>query len=341
MYVLLHGTKKNAGDFLIFERALALIKAYRKTNDFLILPRWHPLDAHLEAVNKAEAVIICGGPGYGKDFYPGIYALVDNLERITVPIIPLALGWHGTPIDPKDFHFSEQSLSAIQKIHGRISQSSVRDVLTEDVVKTKAKVENVLMTGCVAWYYLPKVEMDFKPPDMLKKIVVSTPAKLKHFPQAFRLLDVVKKQFPQSELYLVFHRGMKPDQHTRMNHAVANASLAAYGQLRGYKIVNAAYSTDHLNFYEECDLHIGYRVHGHINFLSYRNPSILIQEDGRGVGQTMTLGTKDVVANDPDALNKIENIIQSYRDTNFDAFYPIMQKIRDTHQTMKGFIESF
>jgi hypothetical protein len=40
MYVLLHGAKKNAGDYLIFERAQELIRAYRKTEDFLILSRW-------------------------------------------------------------------------------------------------------------------------------------------------------------------------------------------------------------------------------------------------------------------------------------------------------------
>ena len=41
--VLLHGAKKNVGDFLIFERSKALIARHCRVDTFLELPRWKPL----------------------------------------------------------------------------------------------------------------------------------------------------------------------------------------------------------------------------------------------------------------------------------------------------------
>jgi hypothetical protein len=340
MYVLLHGAKKNAGDYLIFERARELIRAYRKTEDFLILPRWLPLDEHLDTINRSQGIIICGGPGYAHHFYPGIYPLVNDLSYIKVPIIPLAVGWTGRPSDPDDFRFTPESIAAIREIHSRIRQSSTRDVLTERIVK-KVGVDNVAMTGCAAWYYLPLVERDFMPPATVKRVVVTTPARLENFRQAFQVVDAVRRWFPKAELYLVFHRGMLPDRHTKPHDAASNLGLAAYGRLRGYRVINAAFSTDQLAFYRDCDLHIGYRVHGHLDFLSYRRPSILIQEDGRGLGQTLTLGTQDVAADDSEALSRLEAIVEHYKQTNFVDFEAVVGKMKVTHSTMRGFIESF
>jgi len=341
MYTLLNGSKKNAGDFLIFERAYDLIKTHRKTEDFLVLPRWLPVDEHLDAINRSDALFICGGPGYANNFHPHIYPLVENLERIKVPIIPLAVGWSGTPAhEPEKFEFTSKSRETIQEIHSRIPNSSVRDVITEQIVKS-AGVENVLITGCAAWYYLPMVEQDFIVPDKLENVVITTPAKNEHFRGAFQLLDAAKKWFSGAKLHLVFHRGMFFDRYTRPIPSALNLALAAYGKMRGYNVINAAYSTDNLKFYKDCDLHIGYRVHAHINFLSYRKPSVLIQEDGRGIGQTRTLGTRDVFATDDNLIEIIGEIVQHYRDTNFSDFEQVTQTMQGKYQVMKGFLESF
>src|SRR5690606_20861038 len=47
---------------------------------------------------------------------------------------------------------------------------------------------------------------------------------------------------------------------------------------------------ENLEYYQTCDLHVGYECHAHLNFFSRRIPSVLIAEDARGVGFNYTLG---------------------------------------------------
>jgi hypothetical protein len=44
-----------------------------------------------------------------------------------------------------------------------------------------------------------------------------------------------------------------------------------------------------LDCYDEYDLHVGYRVHGHVSALVRRKPSYLLVSDGRGVDYALTL----------------------------------------------------
>ncbi|EAO7496473.1 hypothetical protein AKL48_25425, partial [Salmonella enterica] len=93
MYTLLYGAKKNVGDFLILDRAIKLLKEHKPSEELHLVKRWLPIDEHLEVINKSKAIILCGGPAYQKDFYPGIYPLTKNLIDIKVPIVPFGLGW--------------------------------------------------------------------------------------------------------------------------------------------------------------------------------------------------------------------------------------------------------
>ena len=49
-----------------------------------------------------------------------------------------------------------------------------------------------------------------------------------------------------------------------------------------------------MELYRDCDLHVGFRVHAHIFFLSIRKPTFLLQVDGRGRALSETLGLPDV-----------------------------------------------
>lgn len=54
-------------------------------------------------------------------------------------------------------------------------------------------------------------------------------------------------------------------------------------------IIETVGSFRNLDFYNTFDLHVGYRLHGHIKCLSVGTPSILISEDSRGFGQKYSL----------------------------------------------------
>src|SRR3954466_14064994 len=104
MILVLHGAKKNVGDFLIRERGLALLRHIRPDQELRLHPRWEPIDPGL--LRQADAVVICGGPGLTPHFYPETYPLVPNLDDMHAPLLPLALGWSGQPAEhPERFSF--------------------------------------------------------------------------------------------------------------------------------------------------------------------------------------------------------------------------------------------
>ncbi len=342
MLVLLHGAKKNVGDFLIFERARALIERYRGADAYQVLPRWLPLDDHLEMVNRAEAVVWCGGPGYGPDFYPHIVPLARRLADLQVPIVPLGLGWgvNQRAADADSFRFSPRASEALRLIHQRIEMSSVRDLLTERVLRNNG-VDNVVTTGCPAWYHLPSLERSFEPPARVRRIVFTTPAEFRHFLPAARMIRWLAHRFPEAEKVVVFHRGIWADDYTSVRTSLYNMALALSSELARCRVVDAAFDTRHIEFYDSCDLHVGYRVHAHIDFLSRRKPSILLQEDARSVGQSLTLGTQDIDATAADAIAQLEARVQHHLDSRFADFGNVVENMRSRAETMQQFLGSW
>lgn len=120
----------------------------------------------------------------------------------------------------------------------------------------------------------------------------------------------LKQKLPNSDIKVIFHRGMGeqssyPDEYKRM--------LASLDSLR-VEYVNIAGSSQGFSIYDNCDLHIGYRGHAHIYNLSQRNISILIEEDGRGAGVNEALGLMRIKAYasktyPPKGLTRIKNAI--------------------------------
>jgi hypothetical protein len=81
------------------------------------------------------------------------------------------------------------------------------------------------------------------------------------------------------------------------------------------------------------DLHVGYRVHTNIYFLSHRKPSILIAEDSRGKGLLDTLGGVGVVGYDYNSkfkhkLNNIFNRVLKNKKMRFGIYKKINQYIK-------------
>jgi len=92
-YVLLTGSKNNAGDYLIKSRAKDLLSAWRPDREFVDMNGWEPLsDEALDIVNGSEALVLTGGPAINTKMRPLVYALRDNLDEITVPITTFGVG---------------------------------------------------------------------------------------------------------------------------------------------------------------------------------------------------------------------------------------------------------
>jgi hypothetical protein len=290
--ITLTGAFKNAGDYLIGHRARALLKAHTN-HEIVDLNRKQLNDQSYELLNSASAVLLTGGPAYQSSIYPGVYNL--DLDRIKVPVIPYGLGWKGKLNQaPEEFRFEPQAQGFVQRIHDQELRSSARDHLTTSMLSANG-VQNVLMTGCPAWYDEKKLSEDYVFQD-IRSLVFSMPAVPQS--QVPELLRGLAKRFPKAKKYLVFNAGYKS---TRTKNTAEftrwNYLMMARGKLLGFTPVSL--ESDFAKFeslQSAQQLHIGYRVHSHLFSLSQRITTMLIAEDSRGVGQAQATGLKPLLA---------------------------------------------
>ncbi|TBN00185.1 polysaccharide pyruvyl transferase family protein [Hyunsoonleella flava] len=339
MIILLSGQIKNIGDFLITDRAKSLFEEF-VDKDVVILDRTKDLSDQLDLINKSRFVVLCGGPAYASNIYKGIYPLVDDLSLIKVPIIPFGLGWCGRPAgSPLSFSFNEESDSFLRKVHNEIKSSSCRCNVTEKVLKNNG-FDNVTMTGCPVWYHLPSIGKKFNKIETVKHVVFTTAADPKLIKQTVSLIKVISKQFPEAKITMTYHRGIFPDKHTTIRATMGYLAMALGAKFVDSKISikDVAYDLKKLNFYDDCDFHIGYRVHAHLYFLSKRLPSLLINEDGRGKGMVETMNLPVFNIEDMDIISRVDNTLAEYKENNFSSFSEIGNYIDNQFIIMKNFL---
>ena len=102
-----------------------------------------------------------------------------------------------------------------------------------------------------------------------------------------------------------------------------------------------------LDVYDDMDLHIGYRLHGHISFLRRRKPSVLLVEDARSYGLAHTPGT-DVgcfealslatLEGDPATPEKAMHFVNDQIGCNFQHYQRVFAFIDKTYAV---FIKSY
>ena len=335
MLVTLTGAFKNSGDYLIGHRARTLLKNHTD-HEIVDLNRKEITAESYDLFNRSKAVLLTGGPAYQASIFPGVYNL--DLTKISVPVIAYGLGWKGKlGQDPKDFSFTPESQEFIRQIHSSGLNSSARDFLTTEVLGNIG-VENVVMTGCPAWYDEAKLAQDFTWREV-KTIVFSMPAVEQE--SVLPILKFLAKAFPKAKKYLAFNAGFKS---TRNKDAEAitrwNSKVKLMASLRGYESVS--YESDFAKFQEIqslADLHVGFRVHSHIFSVSQRIASVLIAEDSRGIGQLQAMGSPVLSAKqDPAELTKA---LGEFIESRGASVQMAVEKIRATHPKMVEFISQF
>lgn len=327
-FILLSGAYINAGDFLIVDRTKKILKELYPNCEIKELKRNENLEKYMTEINASDAIIIGGGPLFMINMYPDIIPLVSNLDDIKTKIIAIGLGWYGKSTSRKylnNYKFTEKSKKLISRIENDSKLLSCRDWYTVKALQNNG-FKNVVLTGCPAWYNMSKINLlDFR--DGLnfdyKKICISDPANEVNFEEAYQLTKILKEKYPNSEINFVFHRiDPKSNKYDKLMNKL---------KLLGVKIVNITGSAQKFDIYDDCDLHIGYRVHAHIYNLSNRNVSFLIEEDGRGTGVNEALGLIGIKAynsfkvsgNNDNRLSKIIRKIKTkiilnkkYKNTN-------------------------
>jgi hypothetical protein len=300
-YVLLTGGKNNAGDFLIKHRAIQLLSRHRPDRGLLDLNGWEPFSGEsLERVNRAKALILAGGPALQKDMRERVYPMVDNLDRIKVPIVMMGVGWKSASGNWQDTHgypLSGGTRLLLRRIAADGLLNSVRDYHTLNTLFDHG-LEQVLMTGCPALYALDETGGDLACEaaggfELSERSRVSfsagvgfarSPSMLAVMQQ---LIEAVHRVYPR--LTVVFHHSLDRAAFTKAyrnsNPVLVNKQneLLHWLEGRGIGCEDISGGVERMiQHYSASDLHIGYRVHAHIYMTSVGKPSVLINEDGRG-----------------------------------------------------------
>lgn len=270
MIVTLTGAFNNVGDHLIRDCAHALLR-HCTEREIIDINRCSVTASHYDVFNRARAVLLCGGPAYQADIYPGIYNI--DLERISVPVIPFGLGFKGKL--GQSPNFTRDSRSFIRHIHDWIEHSSARDDVTANALAAIG-VTNVTMTGCPAWYDIDYIDKEYQHKPSIQSVAFSAPATVDR--NSVKALHLISKRFAGSEKYLTLHHGLVPQINlSGARSTLGNAGLAGIAKALAFKIVSLRANLARMrSLYDSVDLHIGYRVPAHILRLSRRRPSFLL-----------------------------------------------------------------
>lgn len=297
-------SSSNVGDQLI-EIALKRLVAREKGKvSFLTIFREEHLEPFLDEINATAAILL---PGFGiraaVPIYPDVVRLVDDLDRIKVPLIPIGANWNlypGDAVSRETVAFPSESVAFVRRIAAGVQRFSCREVHVVDILK-RIGVENALMTGDPAWYDPDFLGKPMHRPTRVETLVFSPPLSAFYAAQAGKILTMLSDLFPQARKYCAFHLtdplvspfgDTKPTNDASMRPDVArkNAFIRTAAKAQGFEILELAGRVEKLDFYRQCDLHVGYECHAHVGFFRQRRPSVLIAEDARGVGFNDTFG---------------------------------------------------
>ena len=301
-YVTLTGGKNNAGDFLIKYRAFNLFKTLRPDRDIIDFNEWEEIDDdRLEIINKAQALILLGGPGIVYNMYPnGAYKLRENLDDITVPIVTMGLGWKDPQGDWENtyrYKLSPESIELLDKIDTSGYLSSVRDYHTLNVLEIKG-YKSFIMTGCPAYYDQDYINKYHSSGDITRVAFSLGVSFINNTLMEKQMKSIILRlQELYSSLEVVFHHSLDKDTIEKVygkkdsEHYLRHKEFAIWLNHHNIKYVDISGSAKNLiDYYSKIDLHIGYRVHAHIFMNSVSKYSVLLNEDGRGKGVDKVLG---------------------------------------------------
>lgn len=291
---LMSGAVKNAGDYLITERTQKLLKHFYPDAEIRVFIRNYPLNEEkIAEINAADAMVIGGGPCYKWDLYPQSLPLVPDLSVLKPKMFLVGSGWYGNTTRSDEvfgYRFSDSSRILLDRIVRDTGILGCRDYYSMRVLKANGYGCG-RMTGCPAWYDLDRISQRLEPAAEIRKIAVSDPADvIHHGEQSMEIVSFLRKKYPDAELIYLFHRGAGKADDTGDKNAWIVRKMRERLEADGVKVYDIAYSADGFHYYDDCDLHVGHRVHAHIYNLSQRKRTVLVEEDSRGTGVNEALG---------------------------------------------------
>ena len=329
-----HHKSRNIGDNLITHSFIKLILNFDKN----FRPIIHFREQSLISYSKKNKQIIYA-PGFSivNDTYPNNFKLFPSLDRLKY-FFPIGCSFqHQLPSMKSflDYKYNQKSLKFLNYITQINGEIGCRDQLIVDLLKRN----NIpaFYSGDMAIYDKKFINKEFKPPKEIKSLVISIGHHQIYYDQLLELLIFLKKKYTNAKLFISLHS--RPSN--------LHLSLATTAIKLGFNILNLSGDISNLEMYENIDIHIGYRLHGHIYFLSQRKPSILLVEDARSYGLSRTSGTKtgcidafDEKLNLPNkkAVNQVKDLLEECEFISFKNYENIFNFIDSSYSKLSNYL---
>jgi hypothetical protein len=274
---------KNVGDKLIEASTVGAIRAADPNAEITVVPREDGWDDIRDRVRAADHVVFaCLAIRPQMDT---IYPALDGILASGVPVSALATGTRLNPVSNDIFArgFSDRDIALLRALASAAQVFTTRGVLSQAFCDFHG-LEGAVCTGDIA-FVDPRFDARvFRPLAEVRRVIVSDPHYAGDYARAYaRLVSQLRRLFPGAELACALH-GENPEIETR------SAKL----DVRVLPVYRSP--DDGLDVYDEFDLHVGFRVHGHVSALKRRKPSYLLEQDGRGTDYGLTLDRRISVA---------------------------------------------
>lgn len=231
---------------------------------------------------------------------PKVYSFIEDVVESGKPFSIVAAGtaleMSRNTFVQKDF--TEQDKGLIQAAAAKARVFSTRGVLTQRFLK-RHDIHNAEYCGDVAFGTTRRA---FRKTSNVRKILVSDPHHEARFVEVFQdLVEGLQDLFPEAEIMCARH-GISGQIESTCS-ALGVSVLPLYEGVEALRLA-----------YEDCDLHVGFRVHGHVAALNQGKPSFLLEQDGRGADYGLSLGlrisTPCFLSTDVSARNMLSRMIK-------------------------------
>lgn len=348
---MMSGALVNAGDFLIGNRSRALFEKFIPNAEVSTFKTNIDYNNRVDELNEHDLVVFAGGP-YSLHEYSRHVPFVSDLTRLKTPVVIMGQGWYGkTALEKELYHrfFCERT----KEVFCFIAQNDVpigcRDWQSVRFLKNQG-YHNTLMTGCPAWYDLSHIDdlcvNERIACEGIQRICISDMGRWVPVavPYMKALAVYLRKKYPKASICMVFHRLLEGKEEL-----VEQGFLEKYG----LEYADITGNVEGFSVYDDCSLHIGFRVHAHIYNLSRGNVSILINEDARGAGVNDALGIQNITLREfyeisetemlpsgtDDFIKTIDDYLQYIFNSDFLQYRNACSNIQFYYKKMQKFIK--
>ena len=331
------GKISNAGNYLICERGKELLETLLE-EDF----KFNYIERTKHFADEYDGYIILGGPIISRRIHHQSRIIEESILDKKKTIICLGLGISGTKIyDETKYFLDDDSIRFWKYVYGTSELFSVRDITTRKILNRYGI--NAVLTGCPALHNIRAHNTtDNSLEGKKSKILISIPhfllnfslkgnlSRIKSFVLTLYFLYRMKKKLGNFEIGLVYQHGCDTVLMKIIDY------FAKKNGMSSHYYVGKSLDSPELAQY---DIHIGTRLHSHINFLTQEKPSYLLNVDLRTDSFLKTIRTPHQDFTFSGTRKLVNLLCDNLSQNNFSEFNAVSDEILKLCVVMKDFIQ--